>query len=360
MNIGILTFHNADNLGAVLQAAALTQYINEELGDAEVIDFVPNNQCGKKKHPIYRLLSSIKQRVFAFKSRNGYERRKKFIEFRNKELRISKRKYYGDKEMELAAGRYDILISGSDQILNTTLSGSSKSFYLCFDDNSKKISYASSFGRTDITNEEKEMIKSELVNFDALSFRESSGQDIVFDLIKNKGELVVDPVFLLDANRWRKKCVIHCDNQKYIFVYAMENTLILKDAILKVKEKHDLPIIMVKGGKELPDVEGVVDYQCGPREFLHYIDNAEYVVTNSFHGIAFSILFGKQFVCVEHSLRNARLENIMNLTNNSEKLYRKISNDADISNMLINGAMAYQLMVPYIEQSRKYLQRNVN
>ena len=359
MRIGILTFHNADNLGAVLQAAALTQYINENIGNAEIIDFVPNNQNRKNKLLIFRMLSSIKRFVLASKYHDQNERRKQFNKFRNEELTTANHKYYGDEEMKSASGQYDILISGSDQILNTTLSGNSKSFYLCFEDKAKKISYASSFGRVDISEEEKEMIKSELVKFDALSFRESSGAEIVFDLLNKKGELVVDPVFLLDAERWRRKYSNRRDNKKYIFVYSMENSEDLKNALLRIQEKYDLPIIMVKGGRELPNVGETVDYQCGPREFLQYIDNAEFVVTNSFHGTAFSIIFRKRFVCVKHSQRNARLENIMNLTNNSGKLFCEMSNDVDISTMMINGDTAYHLMSPYIEQSRRYLQQNV-
>ena len=178
-NIGIITFHKANNLGAVLQASALCKFINKHIASCEIIDFVPNNSIGSNIMQKLPLIRTIKNHLLTLKNALLRNRASKFDKYRKNEMFLSKQTYYGDADMQNVTGMYSVLISGSDQILNSTLSGTSKSYYLHFDDKAKKISYASSFGRKDITDKEKSLIKSELSKFDALSVRETSAADII-------------------------------------------------------------------------------------------------------------------------------------------------------------------------------------
>lgn len=356
MKIGLLTFHRANNLGACLQAAALNKYLNSQISESEIIDLIPNSSCPKKEEIFLKYMRKFIH--FILKKRNSTQKKRqiRFDDFRNEMMIISKTTYYGDNEMHKCSGLYDVLISGSDQILNTTLSGKTKAYYLDFDDNAKKISYASSFGRKDITSDEIELIKKELSKFNFLSVREQSGIDIIYNELDIKPTLVVDPVFLLGADEWK----IRCNNnmklpEKYIFVYSMEISEYLENIVKQLKHDFKLPIIVVRGGGKAGRIEGTEDSICGPKEFLRYIKDAELVVTNSFHGTAFSIIFEKNFLCIAHSTRNARLESILSLTKNDKKLIGIGNMHTNCLDYVINGNEAYKLLEDIIDSSKKYL-----
>ena len=356
MKIGLLTFHRANNLGACLQAAALNKYINSHIGESEIIDLIPNNSCPKKEIFFFKYAKKIINFIFPKRNVTLKKRKIKFDIFRNEMMIISKTTYYGDNEMYKCSGLYDVLISGSDQILNTTLSGKTKAYYLDFDDNAKKISYASSFGRKDITGDEMKLIKDQLSKFSFLSVREQSGIDIIYNELNIKPILVVDPVFLLTADEWKIRCNSKMElPEKYIFVYSMEVSEYLESVVKQLKYDFKLPVIVVRGGGKSGRIEGIEDSICGPKEFLRYIKDAELVVTNSFHGTAFSIIFKKNFLCIAHSTRNARLESILSLTKNDRKLIGMGNMHTDCLDYIINGNEAYELLEDIIDSSKKYL-----
>lgn len=354
--VGILTFHKANNLGAVLQASALCKFINKNITNCEIIDFVPNNSCGSKLMRKVPLLRKFKNELLDVKNKLSHNKASKFDEFRKNEMSISKETFYGDINMGNASGKYSTLISGSDQILNSTLSGTSKSFYLHFDDTAKKISYASSFGRENITDCEVSLIQSELSKFDALSVRETSAADIIKREINKDALLVVDPVFLLERSDW-----LHiqnnqlCTPDKYIFVYSMEISKNLETLVETLRNKTNLPVIVVRGGGKQSTFLGTEIFDCGPRDFLGYIANAEYVITNSFHGTAMSLILGKKFISVAHSTRNTRLQNILEMVQSKDKLVPFDLPLNDIDSYINDGVSLYPLLEPYIKVSKDYL-----
>lgn len=357
--IGILTFHCANNIGAVLQASALCQYLNEHFYECEIIDYIPNNLCANQDKRFISLLKRAKRHFYYSLHEKEAIKVNRFDEYRNREYKQSKKIFYGDCEITNAAGDYSVLISGSDQILNTSLSGSSKAYYLFFDENVKKISYASSFGREKISDEEKRLVKNELRKFEALSFREQSGKSIVEQITGIKGSNVVDPVFLLSSDDWKKKAKCQKLNKGYIFVYSMEESSVLVNAVSILHQKTGLNVIAVLGGGALDYIDAYFDKCCGPREFLGYIQNAKYVITNSFHGTAFSILLGKEFICVPHSSRNTRLSNILKATDNEEKFANNLLSEDTYDNYLIDGKEAYQRLIPLIDNSKDYLRNAI-
>jgi hypothetical protein len=360
MKIGILTFHRASNLGAVLQAYALCSYINEYICPAELVDFYPNNAVNSKQGLVHRVGHVVKQTLLLRKSINSRKQLEKYETFMKK-YRVSEKTYYGDEQLRRNSLHYDMLISGGDQILNTTLSGCSESYYLNFDNQTPKISYASSFGRLQISDDEKRLVKEELPKFRALAVREKSGAEIIKELTGLDAEMVVDPVFLLEQNEWERLSKLP-QEQKYIFVYAMEDTSELRETVKKVREMYNIPIIAVFGGKRKSHMQCKIDECCGPEEFLGYIKNAEVIVTNSYHGAAFSIVFEKKFYIVAHSTRNVRLENLLEITGNSEKLITGLTKEC--SEKEINGVKAMEKMIDMIKQSKGYLNKvitnNVN
>lgn len=349
MKIGVITFHRAQNIGANLQAYALNQFINQNIGECEIIDYYPNNQTAHKNRG-RRLLSNFKTHIFYNSSRV----RRAFAKFQTENYILSSKTYYGDADIKKNPPQYDILISGSDQIFNTTLSGESKAYYLCFDNIAKKISYASSFGRDSISALEKKLIQTELVKFDKISVRETSAGLIIKEQIGVECEVVLDPVFLLSKEQWNKMCSKLDIDQKYIFVYAMEVSTNLLMTVNEVKRMYKLPTIVVYGCKENHIIDGFEIYDCGPKEFLTYIKNACIVITNSFHGTALSMIFEKKYICVAHSTRNVRLQNIMMLADCEPKLtYKPIL--GGLNKYITNGAESMRTLKPHIKKSKKYL-----
>lgn len=350
MKIGMITFHSVPNLGANLQAFALNRYINQNINRCEIIDFIPNSHIVREGN-FKRSLRVVK---------NGFLypfllNERKFKEFQKKNYILSSQKYKGDEEIFASPPRYDILISGSDQILNATLSGDSKAFYLGFDHDAKKISYASSFGRKDISNIEKELIKTWLPHFSDISVREESASEIIEGLTGKSSKLVMDPVFLLGTEEWRRLAGKIKTPKKYILVYAMEISQELLDTVEAARKLYNLPILTVYGC--CGSISGTTRIKwCGPQEFISYIDNAELVITNSFHGTAFSILLKRKFLCVAHSKRNERLINITNLCSKTQKLITAENNSID--NNIIDGNKALTLLDDYINSSKEYLENN--
>ena len=352
--IGILTFHKAFNIGASLQAYSLLKYIQNEICSAELIDFYPNNAIPQRRTFFRNILHLARMIVFYKEYKRDKDKIEAFNIFWNANYKLSADSYFGDDDLKHRILKYDVIISGSDQILNTTLTGSSESFYLKFENKAKKISYASSFGRDHITNIEHALIKSEISKFDCISVREKSAAEIIKNDIGCLPEIVLDPVFLLEKDQW-KSCAKLRKCSKYVLVYAMETTPYLIKAIKYAESVYQFPIITICANKKCKSLPGEKKYSCGPSEFLSLLSNAEIVVTNSFHGVAFSFIFGKKIIVVSHSLGNTRIENIMSLSGQTSKIVYE--NTVLSDGFVVDGEYAYNKLNDLRRTSKEYLKR---
>ena len=202
------------------------------------------------------------------------------------------------------------------------------------------------------------MIKSELPHYSAVSVREKSAGEIIKRISGIDSELVMDPVFLLKKEEWESRCNMDIIlPERFIFVYSMENSENLERVVHLIKEEKNIPVIVVRGGGKAGRIAGKEDATCGPAEFLRYIKNAEYVVTNSFHGSAFSLIFEKKFLCIAHSKRNTRLINILQLINEEEKMIS--SNLSVYDDKIIEGNKYKNILERYINSSKDYLLNNL-
>lgn len=349
--IGILTFHRTYNVGANLQAYALQHYIQSNIDNCEIIDFYPNNHLLNKSWK-RKLLSFVKKH-FWLGSWALNARITKFNKFQKDFYVLSDDKFYGDFNFQNIS-KYRLLISGSDQILSTSLSGNSMSYYLPFD-GVKKISYASSFGKDSLNDLEQWAILNFFPKYENLSFREFSGMEMVSKLIKLKEKnVVVDPVLLLDSNEW-SKLIQTKKPKKYILVYAVENTSWLLKTINQIKENTKLPVIILSACKMIDFKYGKTIIKFGPQEFLSYVNGAEYVITNSYHGFVFSLIFGKKAYVCSHSERNARLESLSKAIGKENCLISFETNDFNY----VDGATSYANLTNIIAKSKSYLLKNI-
>lgn len=296
--IGIITFHAADNYGAVLQAYALQTYLSTQGNCAEIIDFVPYG-VEKANLPLFvndkKLIKRLIKQVLIlpnyFKLR---KRNRNFASFRKEFFKLSK-KFRSAFEIKNTVLDYDICITGSDQVFNPLIHNSDI-YYLSFCNGVTKVAYATSFGIKDFT-KVKESTKKLIKEFKYLSCREADGAEFLSTVTENVVPTVSDPVFLLSPEKWSKITTKPCEGE-YIFVYDLNGGKELVEIAKKIKAETGLPIICITANK-YANIKYKVDelqVSCGPLEFVSYIQHAEYVVTDSFHGTAFATLFRRKFI----------------------------------------------------------------
>ena len=318
MRIGIITFHRAINYGAVLQTYALQKYLNISNYDAEVIDY----RCEHMEN-FYKTFTikdkSVKQIIRGMLNfKNTYKKKREFYRFLDQNVRMSTEVY--DKfNIDKANLRYDKFITGSDQVFNFACSNFDKTYFLQFVKNcDNKLSYAASFGMKEIPDSYVKDYKSLLSTFSELSIRENAGQQIVKKLTGKDSELSVDPVFLLTAEEW-EKLAKKPKLKNYILIYKLNTSNLIFDFARKLSKLTGRKIVAlnfdVVDQMKTPDIKGV--YSASVEEFLGYIKYADYVVTNSFHGTAFSIIFHKEFYveALQKDFKpNDRVESLLCLT----------------------------------------------
>ncbi len=360
MNIKTITCHDVYNSGASLQAYALQTYL-ESLGNCvEIINYKPdylsknysltavNNPAFDKilLKQIY-LLMKLPERLKNLKS----ERKQNFDSFTKQRLHLTK-KYSSIEELRNNPPTADVYFAGSDQIWNTFFqNGKDPSFYLDFGaENTIKASYAASFSTTSVPNEYKSQIKQWLSNFNFISVRESSGLDILESLGIKNGVQVMDPVFLLESSAWEQMCTYNTGNDEYILVYDFDGN----DKIAEFAK-----MAADKTGKKIYSIQqlGYADkcfINAGPVEFISLIHNASYVISNSFHATAFSIIFEKEFWVFNRGEKiNTRMRDLTASLGIIERLVNDKS-DFSIENN-IDYISVKKLLNPIIDLSKNYI-----
>lgn len=297
MRIATITFHWATNYGAVLQSYALQKFLINNGYETEIINYVPNKM-------------NIRQYIDSFKNREFHFIRKEFAirKFRKKYLKVSRLRFGNNKYLHKAASSYDGVICGSDQVWNPFFTmGSEKtpnlSYFLNFIHDSKiKISYATSFGVNEIPPEMINQIKPCLLKFRAIGVRERTGKNIIESLGLN-AQVVLDPTMLLTGNDY--KCFIKKSLKSYdVFSYILHKNQVTANLI----KNYIVNTYFTKKSGVLYDNEPI-----SIEKWLTGIRESKIVITNSFHGMVFSILFHKKFIVVpvENSGMNDRITTLL-------------------------------------------------
>ena len=279
MKIGIITFHWATNYGAILQAFALQSYLEEIGYQVDVINYKPANYDLKFSH----LLRNPRQLLHISKFFQKKKKESLLIPFRNKYLHLTKR-FVSQESLEEIASKYDVIISGSDQVLNPsfTLYGERKptsTYFLSFaSDNTKKVAYAVSFGCNIYPDNAAEYAANWIKSFDSISVRENSGIAIVKQLgSKYPAVMVPDPVVLYGKKVFEKLSLTRGDAKPYVCVYSLRRELQLPSGFnyLRMDDIHR-PVTM--------------------EDWISNIVGSDVLVTNSFHGMVVALLNHIPFV----------------------------------------------------------------
>lgn len=319
IRIKTITCHDVYNHGASLQAYALQTYLLTLGYDVEIIDYKPDYLSGHYKlwsvanplfdKPIVKqlyLLAKLPGRLFALK------RKRLFDEFTRDYLRLTNHRYHSLEELKSNPPQADVYIAGSDQIWNTMFpNGRDAAFYLDFaPPMAKRISYAASFATEDVVEEYKPFVKTMLQNFNEISIRERCSLALLEQLGRTDGKAVCDPVFLLPKEQWNDMLPKDATKEKYLLVYDSEKSANLKKIALRIAKEKNLKIYNVSAFKI-----GYADKELwgsSPLDFVLLVRDAEYVVSNSFHATAFSVIFGINFCVVNRTEKiNERMKSIL-------------------------------------------------
>lgn len=296
--------------GAILQSLALQKILSKNGVENRIIQSCqkPNDKYKTKFKFTRSIKSLIKQFLELFIKSKNSKRYRKCQGFIQNNIKID---YYGNYENLCSMPpKADCFIAGSDQIWHPD--NCNKTFFLDFvKDGTKKISYAASMGKTIVAEEKKDEFSRLISNFDTISVRESDNIDVIKQFTNKNIVAHIDPTFLLSRAEWENYQKPYFIKKPYILVYAIYWNKTLNSQLKSLSKKTGLPIISINTGIDRVTANKKI-YDADVSEFLWLINNAEYVVTSSFHGVAFSTIFNKQFSAVVNPKLPSRITCLMN------------------------------------------------
>ena len=298
MKTGLLTFYHIHHYGAMLQAYATERAVASLGSECEIIDYYVNQDNALFQRPT-GLGSAAHDAHTALHYKALSERYQRFERFSRDHLRISEHRYESFDELAAAELPYDLILSGSDQIWNPKIFPDGRFDPVFFGTFSQKrrIAYAPSFGIPVIPEGMRAELKGYLDGFSHVSVRETQGREIVRDVSGRDVPVVLDPTLLLTAEQWAAMANHPADYPTggYILCYCISRPGALTPYIDRLSRETGLPVVQLCGIRQKvhPKARQILD--AGPAEFLDLFRNADYVVTNSFHGTVFSVQFHRPF-----------------------------------------------------------------
>lgn len=326
--IGIITYHRSQNYGAQLQAYA-TRTALEQLGHrAEVIDC---NHIGEQKKLFHWNFRNLK--AFLGACRNNMlslvcekKRWRKFAEFSEHHIGLSA-PCPTRAALEQLCADYDAVITGSDQVWHPQICEGNTAFFLDLPLRSEqKIAYAPSFGVAKYSEAEAQCYMPLIQNIGHLSVREEAGQALIRKHLHREAPLVLDPTMLLTKEDW-SALATPARYQRYLLYFTILDEPPGTDAMVRrIAAERGLRIVRIGSLKDLLKRDFINARASSPQEFLGLVRDAELVVTSSFHGTVFSILFEKDFLCVlNNNDRNSRLETLAAQLGTESRLVRRVA-----------------------------------
>ncbi|BCS96484.1 hypothetical protein DSLASN_21160 [Desulfoluna limicola] len=338
MKIGIVTTYDEINFGAYLQAYSLQKYI-ESLGyDSEFINYKSFEYKKAEIFATYKtkdfsyLLEIIKKSIKFYKALSCLDISKKYRSIR-----------------DINNAKYDVIIFGSDEIWNLSncLGGIIDTYYFGACMNSKKISYAPSFGSTSTLENSPDNIKRALLDFRHISLRDKNSFDIINSIFPKEPAIVLDPTFLIDHPAKESNI-----SSKYIFYYCASDNPELDMEVERLSEKLGIEVIAF--GYKHKKFKSIVN--IGPFEWLGYLKSAEYVVTNMFHGTIFSIKYKKKFIVGMTEYRENKLGYLLELLALRDRVYKT----NELENVLfqdIDYSKTFEIISEMTNKSKDYLKK---
>lgn len=368
--IGIVTIalKNSTNYGNRFQTFALQEFLRSNGYDPLTIYYesdyvrqwaeVPKERWRDKiwkQSPIQTLDDAwriVKRKLFRKKlAQLAAKRRRGFEEFSEKCITYTDKCYFSGSDFSELTERCACFVTGSDQIWNPYYEGADGFAYLNFADPGKRIAYAPSIAVPNIPENLKEKIGRWISEIDYLSVRETEGKILLEKEFGIIARTVCDPVMLLSGDQWRKLAQAPEIKEKYFAVYMLGKKTVDKKRILRrLQRKYGLPAL------DVYTVDEPNSAFASPGEFLGILEHAEFVVTDSFHGLTLAMLLEKPVVVIPRygmEKLDSRLEETLQLfrvdahkTQLSKKQFEVIYPDYDAGHIQLNNR---------IQESCRYL-----
>ena len=384
MKLGIVSCYFINNYGSILQAYALQKYLSAKGIECDTISvegLKPYLDAQKKQYYLrnihkaglffsklpmihLKVLQKINYRKLG--QRNS-ERVQKFDDFR-KNFRLSKESPASLKQLTELSEMYDMIAVGSDQLWRPDNIFPEYYTLSWVPDNIPKVSYATSFGVTELNRYYKSKARTFLNRLSAISVRESGGSRLVQELTGKIPSVVCDPVFLLEKNQWNTiSDTSRCPKQKYIFTYFLGSGKKCREFTEKLSETTGLPVSGIVHNDSYAAHDERIEYPidaCSPNEFLGLISNAEYVCTDSFHVIAFSTIFNKNFFAFNRFTSrkygtNSRLESFLKLTGLESRLIKSCGKANDMVLNDIDYKKVNDKVLSLINKSCDFIEKEI-
>lgn len=369
--VGIITFHRALNYGSVMQAYALQAKIKELYPDdsVETIDYYPPNI--DKIRGIFVPVKSVRniaRNLTALLYYPAFSRRKKsFDRFLDKYVKVSEAKYCAEDNMKDLDEKYDILVAGSDQIWNNNTRDFSLKYFFPDAREARLVSYAPSVGNGVFEKGKNEDVFEALNRFSHISVREQSGADKIGKFLdRNDVPVVIDPTVLVSKDKYETFASKNISHKKYIFMYSIKMQERFLNAVKEISRKTGLPVVTMFSGHSSFRVfnYGIeISKHSAPEDFPALIRDAEFVLTDSFHGTAFSVIYKKQFyafVSEDKNVRDARIDTLLTKIGLEDRMlffenYKKENyiNDIDYSEVDVKLDEFKKQSVDYLKESIK-------
>ena len=344
MKIDVITRHAVPNYGSLLQTYA-TQKTLEKLGyEAEIIDYIRDDE--KYKNLVNSLVKGKKwdkniilREVYKIIQRPNYGTMyKKFKKYRENFLNLTEIEYRNLDELKKNKPIADIYCSGSDQIWgNIGKDEYDPVYFLEFLNGERCFSYSASFGKSELDKKLDNNLKQLLSKYETLLVREDTAKEILINKGFKNVEQVLDPTLLLSKEEWSNISSKKKNRKKYILVYQLHASKDFDKYAKKVKKKTGMKLLRISPSLYHITRSGKLIYLPNQYEFLRYFKNAEYILTDSFHATAFSIIFNKNFSVILPGKTSTRITSLLKMTNLESRI---IKNFDDFSN--INKNINYE------------------
>lgn len=307
MQIGIITFHFALSYGAVLQAYALSECLKKLGHEPSIIDYRPDSHTRAYQWKWRYCGLQLSNFLYPIVKR-------RFNEFSQKHLNLTSRSYRTLEELTADPPIADAYICGSDQVWNPDLTGQDMAYFLPFArEGARRIAYAASFGKSELPLPVIEQMKPYLQKIDSVLVREESGINIVEDTCGKQALHVLDPTLLLE--NYDSVLTTNRIKKGYLLLKFLQNSLLSRQTADFVSREMHLPKAMLNNYSQKFWQQSGKRLYPGPGGYLSLIKDADFVVTNSFHGTVFSLIFNKPFLITaltgNRAGRNKRITGIL-------------------------------------------------
>lgn len=376
-NIAISTIavSNSYNYGNKLQAYALQSFLKAQEYGVQIIryeTYYGQNNCGMCTSgfvgKIENVMSKLGQQSLCQSLADAYrigkrtvykatitrkteERKRKFDAYAKRNILFTEDVYYHDSEFCKLRNEFDLFITGSDQVWNPYYEGTNAFYYLNFAPKGKRIAYAPSFGYERIPEHMEKQYAQWLSQIDALSAREESGRQLLKEQFGLDAKLVCDPVFLIDRQEWSSIAQPVIGKSKYFAVYILgKKSNEIKKLIRKFEKTYQMKAVDIYTRDDPKSIF------AGPEEFLGIIENAEFVLTDSFHGTCFSLIFNKPMAITKRNKEktvNTRMESLLKKVGIGNREAEWILEDK--SRMYLDFEQPMKKLNAFVSDSKEYL-----